>query len=326
MVRSCAGTSRSAPTELSSHAASRCQTVAPPVPRLPERPCVRRQGCCVSMESEVPELILPDPTPETANTFYCKKVGLFSRDFEVYKDAERELDKWLVIDTEGGLFDDNAYVCVENYVRPPDGKIGEGQCLCYAKMDKLDYDNYIYYDGEVDVDSDDSDYSTDSSDGEEDVDVLIVKQKTKWKCKTKVKFYVDKTMGVEVGELKVKAKGKAKKKDTLVRTEMEDGSVEERHEIETSTKVKKFFYKLQMADGSEIPIQLDGNWNKGDHRLQWSSPFFEVTIGGFIKPEPTITTFDGAHPALWLMIGFVTAVKLSPTDVKSNCSPPFFHV
>ena len=128
--------------------------------------------------------------------------------------------------------------------------------MCYALMDKLSYDNYVYYDGEVDVDSDDSDYSTDSSDGEEDVDVLVVKQKTKyssslspclpkpashmsdlpharvshtpcqlmacyfldrWKCKTKVKFYADKSMTIPVAELKVKAKGKAKKKDTLVR-------------------------------------------------------------------------------------------------------------
>ena len=71
------------------------------------------QGCCVSMESEVPEIILPDPTPETANNFYCKKVGLFSRDFEVYRDPERDVNKWLVIDTEGGLFDDNAYICGE---------------------------------------------------------------------------------------------------------------------------------------------------------------------------------------------------------------------
>ena len=39
------------------------------------------------------------------------QVGLFSRDFEVYRDAEREAEKWLVIDTEGGMFDDNAYIC-----------------------------------------------------------------------------------------------------------------------------------------------------------------------------------------------------------------------
>lgn len=61
----------------------------------------------------MPEIILPDPTADTANTFYCKKVGLFSRDFEVYRDPEREQSKWLVIDTEGGLFDDNAYICGE---------------------------------------------------------------------------------------------------------------------------------------------------------------------------------------------------------------------
>ena len=110
------------------------------------------------MESEVPEVLLLDPTPvrcpsslqpshprdvlrahlqadfpsvfrvavpgcvsdvfasrlgpqDTQNDFYCKKVGLFSRDFEVYRDEDRELDKWLVIDTEGGLFDDEAYIC-----------------------------------------------------------------------------------------------------------------------------------------------------------------------------------------------------------------------
>lgn len=49
-------------------------------------------------------------------------------------------------------------------------------------------------------------------------------------------------------------------------------------------------------------------------------------LGGFIKPEPNVTTFQGAHPSLWLTIAFVVAVKLSPSDVKSNCSPPFFTV
>jgi hypothetical protein len=107
---------------------------------------------------------------------------------------------------------------------------------------------------------------------------------------------------------------------------MEDGSVHEEHEIETATKVKKFFYILEMSDGTEIPIMLNGNWNKGDGNLQWTSPFFEATIGGFIKPEPTVSVVAGAHPTLWLLIAFVAAVKLSPTDVKGNCSPPFFAV
>ena len=86
-------------------------------------------------------------------------------------------------------------------MRSGEDKIGNGQSLCYARMDKLNYDkcvfqikmmnfvlknkelciknkqlciknkefciyndefcSYYYYDGEVDVDTDDSDYSTD---------------------------------------------------------------------------------------------------------------------------------------------------------------------
>jgi len=279
------------------------------------------------MESEVPETIIPDPQLGEDCTFYCKKVGLFSKDFEVYRDEAKEEEKWLIIDTEGSIFDDNAYIAVENFVRPEGGKIGDGETQCYAVLDKLGYDNYHYYDGEVDVDSDDSDYSTDSSAGEEDVDVLVVKQKTKWKVKTTVKFFTDKSCSAPVAELKVKAKGKAKQKDTLVRTEMEDGSVEEHHEYEKKTKVKKFFYKLEMADGNEVPIEIEGNWNKhSDRGMVWRSPCFEASIGGFIKPEPTVSVTEGAHPTLWLLIGFVAAHRLSPDDVKSNCRPPFFHV
>ena len=230
-------------------------------------------------------------------------------------------------------------------MRPEGGKIGDGQTQCFAKLDKLSYDNYKYYDGEVEVDSDDSDYSTDSSAGEEDVDVQIVKQKTKWKCKSSVKFYTDESASTQVAELKVKAKGKAKQKDTLIRTEMEDGSVEESHEFEQKTKVKKFFYKLEMADGTEVPVTLDGNWNKvsstpgsprcrpqlipvavqGDAQLQWNSTCFQAVVGKFGE-VPTVKIEAGAHPTLWLLIGFCAAQRLSPDDVKRNCNPPFFGV
>ena len=81
------------------------------------------------------------------------------------KDAAREEEKWLIIDTEGSIFDDNAYIAgelfryfprsaappppapppapppppaqpppadlrraaVENFVRPEGGKIGDGE-------------------------------------------------------------------------------------------------------------------------------------------------------------------------------------------------------
>ena len=44
--------------------------------------------------------------------FYCKRVGAFSRDYEVYRDEACEEEKWMVIDTEGSIFDDNAYITV----------------------------------------------------------------------------------------------------------------------------------------------------------------------------------------------------------------------
>ena len=45
--------------------------------------------------------------------FYCKRVGAFSRDYEVYRDEACEEEKWMVIDTEGSIFDDNAYIAGE---------------------------------------------------------------------------------------------------------------------------------------------------------------------------------------------------------------------
>ena len=79
----------------------------------------------------MPETILPDPqlvrspfltrfTQLRSLTrmqgeecmFYCKRVGAFSRDYEVYRDEACEEEKWMVIDTEGSIFDDNAYITV----------------------------------------------------------------------------------------------------------------------------------------------------------------------------------------------------------------------
>ena len=176
-------------------------------------------GCCCSFESEVPENILPDPAVGDQANFYTKKVGAFSKDVEVYKDEERK-EKWLLVNQEGGLFDGELKVTVENYVRTGEGKSGDGECLCHAVMDKLDSDNYKYYDGEIEVDTDDSDFSADSDEGEEDVDGVKITVKTKWACKTTVKFYEDRACTKKLAELKVKAKGKAKKKTTKVETEV----------------------------------------------------------------------------------------------------------
>ena len=89
--------------------------------------------------------------------------------------------------------------------------------------------------------------------------------------------------------------------------------------------VQKFFYKLTFeGSDEEIPIELEGNWNHGDHGLRWHSPGFEAKVGGFLNPAPEIHVAEGTgHPGLWLLIGFMASINLSPTDVLNNCHPPF---
>jgi hypothetical protein len=244
-----------------------------------------------------------------------------------------------------------------------DGKIGSGLPVVCAVLDKLSYDNYDFGDYDEHVDTDPSDYSTCSSCGEDDVDAVERKEKCKWKCKTKAHFYETREYvngkprpaGAKIATLKIKAKGKAKQKTTVVETEMEDGSKHTDYEIKKKVKVKvsqvtlygrtvvlwlttpsfwlrdsppaqKFFYKLTFegADG-EVPIEVEGNWNHGDRGLRWHSPGFEAKVAsGFLKPRPQIHVAGGTgHPGLWLLIGFMASINLSPTDVLQNCNPPF---
>ena len=168
------------------------------------------------------------------------------------------------------------------------------------------------------------------------MDAVERKEKCKWKCQTTVKFYASreyvngkpKPCGPKIATLKIKAKGKAKQKTTVVETEMEDGSKHTSYETKKKTKVKAFFYKLTFEDGSddgmEIPIVLEGKWNHGDHGLRWHSPGFEAKVGGFLRPKPTVHVAGGTgHPGLWLLIGFMASINLSPNDVASRCHPPF---
>ena len=93
-------------------------------------------------------------------------------------------------------------------------------------------------------------------------------------------------------------------------------------------QVKKFVYKLTFHDGTangqEVPIELIGNWNHGDGALRWQSPGFTAEVDGFFRPKPTVKVAAGTgHPGLWLLIGFMASINLSPDDVLDHCHPPF---
>lgn len=304
-------------------------------------------GCIFSMEVDVPDEVLPAPDPSAGHTFFCKNISMMSKDYVVWQGGcgEDEGGKlWMVVDQEGKWWDGNMVTTLETFRRDSsnpdlkgkDGKIGSGETVVSCIMDKLDSDNYIFGDYEAHVDSDDSDYTTMSDWGEEDVDVETRKEKCKWKAQTSVQFYsgreyVDgkpRPCGTHIATLKIKAKGKAKQKSTVVEIEMEDGSKRKEYHSDSKKKVKKFVYKLTFhdgtADGQDVPIQLIGNWNHGDGALTWQCPGFAAKVGGFFRPKPTVDVAPGTgHPGLWLLIGFMASINLSPDDVLEHCHPPF---
>ena len=65
--------------------------------------------------------------------FYCKRVGAFSRDYEVYRDEACEEEKWMVIDTEGSIFDDNAYITVRAPAAPSLRRSAYSVSFCSAR-------------------------------------------------------------------------------------------------------------------------------------------------------------------------------------------------
>jgi len=294
-------------------------------------------GCCFSDEVSVdPDDIIADPEKGQGYQFHCKKNSMFGKDYTVYQDSECEGTPWLLVNGEGGFFDDNAYYQVENFVRPEGGKNGSGQQKAYCKLDKLSHDNYEYdvkvsdVDFEQSYDSDASDYSSDSDDDDGEVSEFKVKQKAKFKCKTKIKFALSNSSEV-FAELKVKAKGKAKYKyvRTEIQEEDEEGTLLTRFEIERTEKkkLKKFFYKLTIPGQGmeeEVPLVLHGSMNHGDTHMSWESPFFEGALqGGWGSDKVHINTKGLTEPGMELLIGFMTMVMLSPDDIRDNANIPW---
>merc|ERR1711935_707426 len=105
------------------------------------------------------------------------------------------------MDKEGSFWKGPTYV-LENFVRE-EGK-GQGQCLVAAKLDVTECKTYG---NKTHEDSDSSD--SDSTDDEGSERKVVTKMK--WAQGIKVKFYSDRGRTKQIAEIKVKAKGKAKR-------------------------------------------------------------------------------------------------------------------
>lgn len=275
-------------------------------------------GCCDS-KSSVPDVILPDPEPGQKCHVLFKKTGMMSRDQNVFMDCDKE-KKWLLLDKEGGFWKGPTYV-LENFVR----KEGEsfGECLCAAKLDVTECHTYGHKTSE---DSDSSE--EDSSDTESTVDIVVTKMK--WAQKIKVKFYSDRERTKQIAEIKVKAKGKAKKTVTTVTRMVEDkdeeGNVTGEHEEQSERqdiekKVKKVKYVIEELEGEDSPpkIELEGKPNKSAYKLKWEGDVFQAEIDSTGWGSQTIEVKTSyKNPTLGMLMGYIIAKEISPDDIKDK--------
>jgi len=276
-------------------------------------------GCGTS----VPKEIIPDPTPGQECKVLFKKTGMLSRDQYVYKDMDKE-KKWLLMDREGSLFTNPTYV-LENFVRGknPDKK-NEGECLCAAKLEVTESKTYGF---EAHEDSDSSE--ADSGEWVEEVDVVVVKMK--WRQTVRVKFYRDRKHTDQIAEVKVKAKGKAKKTTVVtfesVTTVDADGNSStnqvERVAVNIEKKVTKVKYTITEMKGEEkeMPkIKLQGKPNGKEGKLKWECPVFSAEIDpkiGFSSDQIEVVT-NWKDPALGMLMGYIIAKDISPEDIKDK--------
>lgn len=269
--------------------------------------------------SSVPDEIIPDPEPGEKCEVLFKKTGFMSRDQNVFKDKDKS-KKWLLMDKEGGLFSNPTYV-LENFVRKEGSK--KGECLCAAKLELCELKKYGRETHE------DSDSSSDDSSDDQGEELRIV-TKLKWAQKIKIKLYSDRGMDKKIAEVKVKAKGKAKKTVTIKKWTKDvkdaEGNVtgqedKESRSTEIEKKVKKLKYVIEELDGEDEPpkIELKGKPNKSAFKLEWHSAVFEAEIesSNWGSDEIEVKT-SYKNPALGMLMGYIIAKDVSPNDIKDN--------
>jgi len=278
-----------------------------------------RMGC----GNSAPAVIIPDPTPGQECKVLFKKTGMLSRDQFVYQDQDKE-KKWLLMDKEGNLFSNPSYV-LENFVRGknPDKK-NEGECLCAAKLEITESKTYGFSAHE---DSDSSE--DDSGDWVEESDKVV--EKMKWRQTVRVKFYRDRGHSDQLAEVKVKAKGKAKKTTIITMEDVTsvdgDGNSTttqvERVSINIEKKCTKVKYSIVDMKGEEkeMPkIKLQGKPNGKEGNLRWECPLFDAEIDpkiGFSSDQIVVHT-NWKDPALGMLMGYIIAKDIAPEDIKEK--------
>lgn len=200
--------------------------------------------------SSAPEDIL-DPPGDGECAFIVKK-PMMSSNYQVLTGGD-EKKKWLQIVNNSSWFDSHSTFQLKTL---------KDESLVRVTVEGQDADMKKEVDWEGD--SDDSDFSVDDLFDFDDDDQSC-KVKLKWKVKREATF-MDKD-GQQFAKLKVKVKGKSK-------AELTQKEEDAPKQMESSVKVKKVYYKLEMGD-QEVELNVD-NSHWGDWDRKWSCDFFDI--------------------------------------------------
>lgn len=238
-------------------------------------------GC----SSSAPEAPPPDPPAENDPCTFIVKKPMMSSTYQVMTE---EKVKWLQIQNDSSFFSSKSEFTVKSLT--DDNLVNvtvEGQ--------DIDLKKSVEWEG----DSDDSDFSVDDL---FDFDDDEVKVKLKWKIKREAKF-VDKD-GNQFADLSVKVKGKSK-------CEIKDRD-NEPDKVDSSSKVKKVYYKLNMQ-GAETAIEVDnGHWQDWDR--QWTCDAFDCQYDAkFGTDEVKVSTKGTCNGSNALAIGFALGYFFHPS-------------
>jgi len=291
-------------------------------------------GICSSGEDDAKETALAMPEAGKSINVYVKKQkrGL---DYDVFDMSNGDPGQtWMLIDTVGGLFSGGMKYYLKYRSEGAEESTVLGAAEIHGNDEEFSYkikdtDNDTEYGGiDFDFDSDPDDFSDDES---VDIEVNTVKIKAKWKMCKECNIYSDYEMTNKIGKLKVKAKGKYKRKTTeTTRTINEvdhEGNENEREEklwdVDHDTKLKKFYYKLEVME-TKIDLQVKKNKKGGSFSkagLEWTGEsetgleLFKITGDG---KSCHIKTGEGSDPSSTLLAACACAIAFNPKDVENS--------
>jgi len=245
---------------------------------------------------------------------------MFNKDYQVYRDAVDENNRWLFINREGkGFFDPTGFIDLENYTRIDPENKKKGQVLW-----KLKYNEKPHFDMGATLDDSDSEGEFDAGMMSQLARVLMNSGNTrfyrmKWKMFNEAKMKSVKIPGGAF-EVKIKAKGFCTRQINITYTRDENGNQQRHVSYDDREYVNKITYKVKMNGATIDTFSL--NCCEG-RELEWDCGAFQASLksGWFSKKPHEIHTKPGIDPGFALLFGHICITEFAPDEIKKDLKP-----